>query len=184
MDSLSSLRRIVTTLGADGKSHIARVDELKERPGGPRTIPADVIAKNYPNGSPDMRVIWDHGTLPVELPSDPDWQPSGQHPTAQGTRISVIGYPPGWQGEMFWSSRVDILIIMSGALTYVTDSGDEITAVPGDYIIQNGTNKSFRNKGDVPAVFTAVMFSALQTGPTPPMEQFHGKPADLYFKEP
>jgi quercetin dioxygenase-like cupin family protein len=95
-------------------------------------------------------------------------------PGGKGFRVSLMTYPPGWKGEMFWSNRVDLIWILSGELTYVTDGGDEVVLRPGDVVIQNGTNKAFMNRGSEPVWFGAVCCGAIRVGPTPPPEQFHG----------
>lgn len=164
-------------------SYIARVEEVAA--GRSKGLPDDVRARSYPGGIPDVRVVWDCEQLPVELPVDPDDQPSGQLPGPRGARVSVTIFPPGWEGEMFWSSRVDILWVMSGELTYMTDRGDEIVVGQGDLLIQNGANKAFFNRGSDPVYMGAVMLGAIQAGPTPPLEQYHGPPEALrYVEEP
>jgi hypothetical protein len=130
---------------------------------------------------PDVRVVWDWEQLPVVLPADPESQPTGMQPGPQGARVSVSILPPGWEGQMFWSSRVDILWVMSGELTYLTDRGDEIVVQPGDLVIQNGTNKAFFNRGEEPVYMGALMLGAVQSGGTPPIEQYHGRPEGLRY---
>jgi len=174
-------RRIVTALDEDGKTYIARVEEV---PGGrSQGLPDEVRRRSYPKGVPDVRVGWDCDQLPAVLPADPEAEPSGRLPGPQGVRVSVTIFPPGWEGEMFWSNRVDILWVMSGELTYVTDRGDEIVVGPGDLVLQNGANKAFFNRGDEPVHMGAVMVAALQAGPTPPLDQYHGPPEGLRYAE-
>jgi quercetin dioxygenase-like cupin family protein len=84
---------------------------------------------------------------------------------------------------MFWSNRVDVLWLIAGELTYRTDGGDEVVLRPGDVVIQNGTNKAFENRGSVPATFGAVMFGAVNDGPTPPADRFHGLPDELRIEQ-
>jgi len=170
-------RRIVTAQREDGTSYLARIEEIPEidydRPG------VDTTATAYPGWAdgirPEVRVAWGREELPFELPVDPAETPSGVHPGPTGTRISVIGYPPGWRGEMFWSDRVDVLFILAGELTYRTDAGDSEVLRPGNVVIQNGTNKAFENHGTETVLMGTVMLGAVRVGPTPPKEQFHGK---------
>jgi hypothetical protein len=172
-------RRIVTALSPEGLSYIARSEEVPAA--GSHRLPAEVEARSYPRGVPDVRVVWDCERLPVVLPADPREEPSGRFPGPRGVRVSVTILPPGWEGEMFWSSRLDILWVMAGELTYRTDSGDETVVEPGDIVIQTGTNKAFFNRGSVPVQMGAVMLGAGQAGPTPPMEAYHGPPDTLRF---
>jgi hypothetical protein len=168
-------RRIVTALDESGLSYIALVEEV---PGGvSQQLAPDIQARAYPHGMPDVRVVWECDALPAILPADPGARPTGHLPGPQGVRISVTIFPPGWEGELFWSSRVDILWVMTGELTYVTDCGDETVIGAGDLLIQNGVNKAFFNRGAEPVQMGAVMCGAAQAGPTPPPERYLG-PAD------
>lgn len=165
-------RRIVTALGDDGRSYLARVEEIHadER----LNISSETIARSYPQGPPAVHTIWSCDRLPFELPVDPRALPSGAHPGPLGLRVSVTVFPPGWAGEMFWSDRVDVLWMMAGRLRYATDSGDEVLFGPGDILIQNGTNKAFFNPGDEPAMMGCVLCGAIRGGRTPPASQYHG----------
>ena len=80
---------------------------------------------------------------------------------------------------MFWSNRVDFLLVLIGELTYRTDVGDVVVARPGDVIVQHATNKAFENHGSGPMTFAAILFGADNAGPTPPPDQFHGRPDEL-----
>jgi uncharacterized cupin superfamily protein len=174
-------RRIVTALDADGMSYIARVEEIPAE--GTASLPPDVAARSYPNGVPEVRVVWDCEQLPAVLPADPEARPSGRLPGAQGVRVSVTTLPPGWQGETFWSNRVDVLWVLSGELTYVTDRGDEVVLAGGDLLVQNGVNKAFHNRGDEPVQLGAVMVGAVQSGATPPLDRYHGPHEDLRYRD-
>jgi hypothetical protein len=166
-------RRIITAPDSDGRTRLARVEEVPAVSGA--ALPPDVLARNYPHGAPDVRVVWGTEELPFTLPAGPE-PPSTALPGPRGIRVSVTTFPPGWSGEMFWSERVDVLWVISGELTYVTDGGDEIVVEPGDIVIQNGANKAFYNRGTVPVAMGAVMCGAVYAGETPPMDQYHGPP--------
>lgn len=172
-------RRIVTTLGEDGLSHVAIDEEMAvpARSGQPMD-PTDRVSSAYPRGLPDVSPVWSVDAMPAQLP----WNgvlPSGAHPGPLGVRVSMGIYPPGWQGEMFWSNRLDILWVIKGELTYVTDSGEEVVVRPGDVVVQNGTNKAFLNRGDEDMWMGAVMLGGVRVGETPPHEAFHGTHGEL-----
>jgi quercetin dioxygenase-like cupin family protein len=172
-------RRIVTALNAEGLSYLARVEEIPVAdPPGDRAL--DAAYPGWQSGQvPEVRVAWGCDPLPFRLPVDPMVTPAGGHPGPLGVRLSLVTYPPGWRGEMFWSNRVDFLLMLEGELTYRTDAGDVVVVRPGDVIVQNATNKAFENHGDGPMTFAAVLFGAENEGPTPPREQFHGRPDEL-----
>jgi hypothetical protein len=164
-------RRIVTAQDARGLTRFARIEEVPRESAA--ELPPDVLARSYPHGMPDVRAVWGTDELPFALPAGGD-PPSLGLPGPRGVRVSVTQFPPGWTGKMFWSERVDVLWVMSGALTYVTDGGDEVVVEPGDIVIQNGANKAFHNRGDVPVLMGAVMCGAVFAGETPPVDQYHG----------
>jgi hypothetical protein len=165
-------RRVVTKLGDDGKSYIARDEELAEMDYG--TVDPARMKNTYPGWGegehPEIRVVWGTTQLPFRQPEQQDAPPSesGEMPSGRPfVRMSHITYPPGWQGEMFWTNTTDVIWIISGEFTYVTDSGDEVTLRPGDTLIQNGTNKSLQNRGSEPAVIGVVMCATERVGPSP-----------------
>lgn len=172
--------RYITALGPDGRSRIARVDDLSEPDESPQAMDPEALRVAYPRWAegerPDTRGVIQVDRLPLRLPTDGNDDVVGSRPGEHGVRISVTTYPPGWNGEMFWSNRVDVLLILSGTLTYVTDSGDKLLLRPGDTVVQNGTCKAFRNDGDEDAVMYAVMFGATHVGRTPPGDRYHGRP--------
>jgi quercetin dioxygenase-like cupin family protein len=167
-------RRIVTGQDEHGMTRLARVEEVPRESAA--ELPPEVLARNYPQGMPDVRAVWGGSELPFALPTDGEQPPSLELPGPRGVRVSVTQFPPGWTGKMFWSERVDVLWVMSGELTYVTDGGDEIVVEPGDIVIQNGANKAFHNRGAVPVMMGAVMCGAVFEGATPPPDQYHGPP--------
>jgi hypothetical protein len=172
-------RRIVTGLRDDGKSYVA-IDEELAAPDwtGQPMNETDRVSIAYPRGLPNVAAVWSIDELPAELPWDGEL-PSGGHPGPRGVRVSMGVYPPGWQGELFWSNRVDILWVAKGELTYVTDSGEEVVVRPGDVVIQNGTNKAFHNRGDEDVWMGAVLLGAVRVGETPPHDGFHGTHVEL-----
>ena len=172
-------RRIVTALDEQGRSYVARVEQVPAARS--ERLPPEIEARSYPHGVPDVRVVWDCDELPCVLPVDPEASASGTLPGPRGVRVSVTILPPGWEGEMFWSSRVDVLWVMSGELTYVTDRGDETVVGAGDLVIQNGVNKALFNRGAEPVHMGAVMCGAIQTGTTPPRDRYHGPRDGLRF---
>lgn len=172
-------RRIVTALNGEGLSYLARVEEMAVAE-LPADRPLDAAYPGWREGRvPEIRVAWGCEELPFRLPADPARTPSGAHPGPLGVRISTVTFPPGWRGEMFWSNRVDCLFVLIGELTYRTDAGDVVVARPGDVIVQHGTNKAFENHGSGPVTFAAILFGAINDGPLPPLDQFHGRADEL-----
>jgi hypothetical protein len=169
--------RYVTVVDEEGVSHLARTDALERSEiRGPRAL-----AMAYPGWEQgvqnDIYVAWG-GSLPFEQPVDPSTVPSGNLPdgSAQptGLRVSVVTYPPGWDGAFFWSMSTDFLFVMDGELTCVLDGGEEFTARQGDVIVQNSTNKKWQNRTSEPATIGTVMCASVFSGQSPPAEQRAG----------
>jgi uncharacterized cupin superfamily protein len=169
------MRRVVTEVREDGKSYIARVDEMDA---DSEAIPPDTVPVAYPEYTegkhPGINALWGTGALPFHHPVDVENPPTGNfwetctNPT--GLRVSQITYYPGHEGEFFWTQTTDFIFIVSGELTCVVDSGDEIVLRQGDLMVQNGTNKAWFNRGTEPAVMACVMTGTVFDGPTPPPE--------------
>lgn len=54
------------------------------------------------------------------------------------------------------SLSVDVLYVVSGAITLIVDDGDPVTAMPGDTIVQNGTFHNWSVPGPEPVVLVAA----------------------------
>jgi mannose-6-phosphate isomerase-like protein (cupin superfamily) len=168
-------RRVVTKIDADGLSRIARDEELAEMD---YAVSGEFIEDFYPGWHqgvhPEIRVVWGTQNLPFRQPDEQDEPPS---PTGEVrgsdrfVRMSHITYPPGWQGTPFWSETTDVIWVISGEFTVVTDGGDEVTLYPGDTLVQNATNKSLHNRGTVPCVIGTVMCATDRVGVSPPIER-------------
>jgi quercetin dioxygenase-like cupin family protein len=176
---ITNPRRIVTALAEDGTSYLARIEELHDDMAERTAAELEELRVGYPRFEegerPGTYTVWGAEELPFVLPSDPAVTPSGKHvaPGQEGFRLGLLRYPPGWQGELFWSNRVDFLIILEGEFTYRTET-DEVVLRAGDVVVQNGTNKAFANDGDGPVWAVGLCFGAMRVGATPPHEQFHG----------
>jgi hypothetical protein len=169
-------RRVVTAVDQDGRSYVARDEALQEMDYD--AVDPAQMAMPYPRWGdgehPGISIVWGSGGLPFEHPVDPGETPSGALPgpdAPHALRVSSISYPPGWEGELFWTLTTDLIFVISGELTQVLDGGDEVTVGAGDVLIQNGTNKRMCNRGDVPANIGVVMCAAVAAGRTPPADR-------------
>ncbi len=168
--------RYVTVVDDDGVSHLARTDRLERS----EITGAKALEVFYPGWEQGVKneiyVAWG-GSLPFEQPIDPGTVPTGNLPGRDqptGLRVSVVTYPPGWDGAFFWSMSTDFLFVMDGELTCVLDSGEEFTARQGDMIVQNSTNKKWQNRTSEPATIGTVMCATVFDGKTPPPDKQAG----------
>ena len=70
-----------------------------------------------------------------------------------------------------------------GDLVVTPPTGGVVVVGPGDLVLQNGANKAFFNRGSEPVHMGAVMVAALQSGPTPPLDHYHGPPEGLRYAD-
>jgi quercetin dioxygenase-like cupin family protein len=153
-------KRITTGHRPDGKSYFARVDEGSPLGGGATGEGREVWR------------MWGSNTLPVQLPTDGRF-PQGaeesedgleaflsQLPPPSGARVTLVRYQPGWKDPLYAVDTADIVVILAGELTYVLDSGEEMTVRHGDVVVQNGVNKAWENRSDKPAMIAGLVLGA------------------------
>jgi uncharacterized cupin superfamily protein len=166
-------RRIVTGLDTDGRSVLARSDEL------PRSEAGDVAINIFR--------AWGTDTLPIILPTDGRTPPidgadraadldafiRDLHPEGpeHGLRIGIYAWQPhtGTKDKvgLHWHDTVDVFFMITGELVLYSEDGS-ITIRPGDVVIVNGTNHVFDNESDAPAVFGLVSLGGRREGASPP----------------
>jgi len=154
-----SPRRIVTTHRPDGTSTFARVDEASPLHDGT-------------GGGREVWRVWGANSLPVRLPADGHWPQGAEQteegleaflsvlPPAGGVRVTMVRYQPGWKDPLYAIDTADIVFVLDGELTYVLDSGEEMTVRHGDVVVQNGVKKAWENRSTQPAMIAALVLSA------------------------
>jgi hypothetical protein len=146
-------RRIVTGLGEDGRSVLARVEEVDPvdypyvLPPSPDAAPTGSAHEHQRRGG--YFRIWASDQLPVPLPLDGttpviDSRPSASEtvealrradacPPPLGMRIAwVAGAGDTPPGEMHWHDTTDVFFVMSGERGQILDSGEEHVLRAGD----------------------------------------------------
>jgi quercetin dioxygenase-like cupin family protein len=191
-------RRIVTGIGEDGKSYLARVEDVEELDYPLNTPPAPVVPGAEPNraysgGSSKFFRIWGSDRLPVPLPNDGQTPFFEFGPTPQETPAALrrsatcpppLGFRIGWSrsvpGEehpppsrMHFTETTDIVFVLSGRHGEILEDGEVILRA-GDVFVQNGTMHSHEGIGDEVTVIGWVLVGALSTGWTPPVDKLHG----------
>lgn len=144
-------RRVVTGTGDDGRSRI-----ISDRDVPPRVLwyglhgsysdlldPDASLEERYDIGGPDSGYIF----MSIELPPDSVTMP-----------LYEAGVP-GVDSKGFHQTRtVDMITVVEGELVSEQEDG-EVVLRPGDCLIQRGTNHAWRNRGDKPVKFTAVLIN-------------------------
>ncbi len=176
--------RLVTTgMGADGRTHIARADEIDEVAAMPGLHGGgDEVGGYFP--------MWAADRLPLLLPTDglapaldslpgPDQalealRRADPVPPPLGFRVTVSRVPPSRaRGALHWRDTVDVMFVMHGEVVHILDSGEEIALRAGDTLIQNGTNHCWHNRGEETTWIGVVTLPGVRFGAAPPPEDLH-----------
>ena len=147
MSVLSSYRRVVTGLNAQGRSCVV-ID-------GP--IPCD---EGFP-----AALAWRTAALPADNSGSEDpvapYTMDMLHPT--GSAFTICEFRPGTHGGRHATDTIDYLVILKGEVTLLLESG-EAALKPGDFVVDRGTVHGWRNSGSESCIAAAVNLPALPMG--------------------
>lgn len=131
------IRRIVTGYDQDGKSIITM-----DGPAPNRNV--------RPHGTVST-VIWGTDETPCEIWSEEDFglRENVVQPPPRGSWFRIVEFPAGAPGRMHRTDTVDYVICMAGEIDMEMDDGPTIHMKAGDVMVQQGTNHSWINRGDV-----------------------------------
>ena len=73
--------------------------------------------------------------------------------------LPKIGIDVSKHPAMHKTDSIDYIILLKGDVTLILDE-DEIDLKPFDTIVQRGTNHAWRNNGNEPALFIAVLIDS------------------------
>jgi quercetin dioxygenase-like cupin family protein len=134
----TDLRRVVTGLNASGRSCILIDDAAK-------------------------MVIWNVDTLPADNSGSVD-QGGGRFrfPTA-GAQFVYSDLPPGSGSPMHTTDTIDFIVVISGSVIFVTESGETLLRA-GDSLINRGAAHAWRNDGNELCRIVSVMCPAKPVG--------------------
>lgn len=136
-------RRIVTGHDAEGRSVLVSDGPVPVS----REIAEDGVA---------FHEVWVTSGAPAPIHAGQEDPTGGEitvPPPGNGTRIRVNEFLPGHldadglQSPMHRTESIDYGVVLEGEITLVLDGG-EVTAGPGDIVIQRGTDHAWANRGD------------------------------------
>jgi quercetin dioxygenase-like cupin family protein len=115
-----------------------------------------------------VHAVWNTGEMPCEIAigeaiEDRGALPHATPPPKNGTRLTIIDYPPGNRGTMHRTETLDYVIVMSGEIEMVMDDST-VTLKAGDVMIQRGTNHGWFNRGTENARVAFVLVDAQPLG--------------------
>jgi quercetin dioxygenase-like cupin family protein len=148
------IRRVVT--GHDG-AHTAKV-----------LIDAPASNAKYPQPGQVSTLMWctdkSPANIPIgENPEDMGARILGTAPPPNGTRFTVIDFPPGNQAHMHRTETIDYVIVMEGEIEMDMDAST-VKLKAGDILIQRGTNHAWANRSDRRARVAFVLVDAEPLG--------------------
>ena len=167
-------RRVVTGVGANGRSTIVEDEDTSTRSNTPGWITCDVwqIDAFPPNVkddntlvpgdsvmyAPSGGIVWRVSTFPP----DSEWDAATQSGESLGglgaaEALAADGDIPG----MHATETVDVVTIISGEIYAVLEDGETLLR-PGDTIIQRGTKHTWNNRTDKPCVLVAAMIPSVR----------------------
>jgi quercetin dioxygenase-like cupin family protein len=160
-------RRVVTGFDAKGRSTVTWDGRVPEGPA--RDVPATPEqAAAVPEMARDTGdTLWVMPSVPVDLAEVRDpaakelalYGRSGAQPPRGGVAVESVRYDPGGGFPMHATATLDVIVVTSGAMELVLDTGSTIVRA-GDVVIQRGTPHAWRTVGDEPCAFVSIMADA------------------------
>jgi mannose-6-phosphate isomerase-like protein (cupin superfamily) len=176
---MSVFRRVITGHDAEGRSIIARDDQVHSTPvpGMPAveltTLWGADAPMRYPDdGSmPDFRTWFAPvgGFRLIEFVVGPD-APAPDDADPAATRAAVDARFPGLMDTMdpdspgmHRSATIDLLYVIAGRIVLELDDGSRTELAAGDVAVQSGTMHAWRNPYDEPCRIIGVILGAHMT---------------------
>ncbi|HEM7850543.1 cupin domain-containing protein [Burkholderia multivorans] len=172
-------RRIVTRVGADGKSGVhpdsaaPRVDYFKAIPGMRSSILWSTEGEPVVPGQTDP--VPSLGSLhpapggsvfmTLTVPPDSTFASPSFDPVAAAQEHARLApglaerVEPNVPGFFHTTDTLDYVVVLEGEIWLVTDEG-EVRLEPGDTVVQHGTRHAWHNHGEVPATIAVVLLGA------------------------
>jgi quercetin dioxygenase-like cupin family protein len=138
-------RRIVTGHDASGKSVV-----LSDAP-TPKTL--DI-------GTAAFHEIWITAQTPAQIAAtepEPTERPLRTPPPPDGVIVRFTEMAPGAESPMHRTQTVDVGVVLEGETWLLLDDGSETRMVPGDAVVQRGTNHAWANRSDRPVRMVFVL---------------------------
>jgi quercetin dioxygenase-like cupin family protein len=148
------IRRVVT--GHDG-NNVAKV-----------LIDAPAANAKYPSPGTVSTLMWSTDSAPAaipvgETPEDMGARIMGTAPPPNGTRFTVIDFPPGNTPHLHRTETIDYVIVIEGEIEMDMDDST-VKLKTGDIMIQRGTNHAWANRGTKRARVAFVLIDAEPLG--------------------
>src|ERR1700738_5491605 len=105
----------------------------------------------YPSPGTVSTIIWSTDRAPADISigesiEDLGARIIGTAPPANGTRFSVIDFPPGNPPRMHRTETIDYVIVLEGEIEMDMDDST-VKMQAGDVMVQRGSNHAWANRG-------------------------------------
>lgn len=147
------IRRIIT--GHDGD--VAKV-----------LIDSAATNAKYPAPGTVSTLIWSTDKSPAQIPAgiyveDMGARIMGTAPPPNGTRFTVIDFPPGNTPHMHRTETIDYVLVLEGEIQMDMDDST-VKMKAGDIMVQRGTNHAWANRSKARARIAFVLIDAEPLG--------------------
>ena len=131
-------------------------------------IDAPATNEKYPGPDTVSTLMWVTDAMPCDMPvgeaiEDMGSRIVGTPPPPNGTRFSVIDFPPGNAAFMHRTETIDYVMVLAGEIEMDMDEGT-VKLKAGDILIQRGTNHAWANRSRAPARIAVVLVDAKPLG--------------------
>jgi quercetin dioxygenase-like cupin family protein len=158
-------RRVVTGFDASGKSVITwdgTVPEREQTEWSAETLARMPLLRHISRNG-----LWVLPSVPVDLSETRDplgnelasYQRTGLQPPRGAVTVDFFRFEPGGGYPMHTTATVDFIIIVSGAMELVMESGSTVVRA-GDVVVQRGTPHAWKVVGEEPCVFVSILADA------------------------
>lgn len=170
-------RRVVTGVGADGRSRIdsdAEAGPWVRRPHGPlimdlwrvEILPTpvssvDAATENVILAPPRHGAVVRTTVFPPDRTITPEARAAYDAQIAEiyGPQDTISTPTSGMHTTMHATCTVDVMTVIDGEIWAVMEDG-ECRLGPGDTIVQRGTRHAWQNRGEIPATVVTTMLAA------------------------
>jgi quercetin dioxygenase-like cupin family protein len=113
-------------------------------------------------------LIWCTDSAPADIAVGEDVEDMGARklgtsPPPNGTRVTVIDFPPGNKPAMHRTETIDYVFVLAGEIDMDMDDST-VRLKQGDTMVQRGTNHSWVNRSEKPARLAFVLVDAKPLG--------------------
>ena len=118
------------------------------------------------NDGPAPPAIWSTADVPADNRGTADAGGAVYVFPERGPQFVFADFAPGTGPLMHATDTIDYVVILSGEITLVTETGETVLRA-GDLLVDRGIVHGWRNDGDVPCRLVSIMIPAHPVGAGP-----------------